>query len=244
MPSLRLIYFFQLTLVCFNSYAITPRHWDYQHSHEWARVSKSCAGNQQSPINIQTKDLKHIDMAFVPVRFSNERFSLKAYDNGHSLGFKFHPKSVHDMVIGNETYQLLSMHFHSHSEHTLDNKYYPIELHLLLSEDGYHITRVVAVLVEEGASHGAIKRLLAQTHSQREVNMSARELNSLLPKKQNCYHYIGSLTTPPCFEGIEWLVFQHPIHLSSDQIKMINAFHRNNFRPLQHRMGRSIKFSH
>ena len=121
-------------------------------------------------------------------------------DNGHTL--QFTPDAAGRTTIGSDAYDLVQFHFHSPSEHTLNGKAYPLEIHFVnRNADGG--LAVVAVFVAEGAANPA--------------------LAALLPEDRHYFAYSGSLTTPPCTEGVRWNVLATPIEASSDQIATLSA---------------------
>jgi carbonic anhydrase len=141
------------------------------------------------------------------------------------------------MAVGDETYALVQFHFHAPSEHTVDGEHFPMEMHFVhQAEDG--ALAVVGVLIEEGARNPSIALLWAQLAAvpgtERTVQIPADFADHVFSgDATGIYHYGGSLTTPPCSEGVQWYVRRTPTQLSRDQIAAFTAVYDHNNRPVQ-----------
>lgn len=202
-----------------------PAHWgDLKPEYE-----KCTSGQQQSPIDLTgavAQDLGDIDFTYRPV-------PLNVVDNGHTVQVNIAPGS--SASIRGESYSLLQFHFHSPSENVVDGKPYPMEMHLV-HEDGHGRLAVVGVFITEGAANDAIgtawQHLPETGHSNAPEGVSVNP-KDLLPDDRAYYHFAGSLTTPPCSEGVNWNVFRSPIELSAEQIANFRKRYPNNARPVQ-----------
>lgn len=210
-----------------------PEHWG-ELSHDYEACGK---GKKQSPIDIskpQKADMKDIDFHYSPTR-------VNILNNGHTVQVNYDSGSY--IEVNGTRYDLLQFHFHTPSEHTVGSKSFDMEMHLVhKSKDG--ALAVVGVLVEEGKENRAYKTVwgnLPEHESPvKTVNVKV-DANDLLPGKKTYYTYSGSLTTPPCSEGVTWLVLTDSVELSADQIEDIHEIMHSNNRPTQPLHGRTVK---
>ncbi len=192
-------------------------HWDYNDQAAWSHVAGLCGtGHEQSPINLSSA----APMAETPDLTPRYLSASGAWvNNGHTL--QFTPGQSNAMLtIGQDAYQFAQFHFHSPAEHTLDRRAYPAELHFV-HRNGAGMLAVVGVFIEEGAENPALAALLAaKPPGQGETHGSTLEvdLNALLPPDRAYFAYAGSLTTPPCTEGVRWNVLRTPLQASAEQI--------------------------
>ena len=145
--------------------------------------------------------------------------------------------------MGGVAYRLDQYHFHSPSEHTVDGKHFPMEMHLVhKSADGK--LAVVGVFIAEGAHNRAFDPVWANLPAQKGVETHYPavkvDVDALLPAARTSYRYDGSLTTPPCSEGVSWIVMTTPIELSSEQVAAFTRLIKDNNRPVQKLNGRTI----
>ena len=154
-------------------------------------------------------------------------------NNGHTIQVNVDRGS--GIVLDGTRYELLQFHFHHGSEHTVGGVRLPMELHLVhRSERG--ALAVVGVLLEEGAANATLTPIWERFP--RRANWAAAlpeafEVAALLPAPRSAWRYRGSLTTPPCTEGVSWIVMTESVTLSAAQIAAFGAIHPRNFRPVQ-----------
>ena len=130
------------------------------------------------------------------------------------------------LTLGGRVYQLAQYHFHSPSEHTVKGKHFPMEMHMVhKSADGR--LAVVGVFIATGRHNQAFEPVWANLPAQKgvETHLPAVkvDVDTLLPAERTAYRYDGSLTTPPCSEGVKWIVMTTPIELSSEQVGSVHA---------------------
>ncbi len=212
-------------------------HWSYEGdggpSH-WGTLSKMftmCAkGKQQSPIDITGAS----DSPSLPsLEFNYKTTPLKIKNNGHAVQIDYEEGS--HLKIGDQTYKLLQFHFHSPSEHKLNGKSFDMEMHLVHRNKLGQLA-VVGVFMKKGAENPFIKKLWELFPKTKDkVNTSKDLVNVLngLPNKKSYYSYSGSLTTPPCSEGVKWMVLETPIEVSGKQIAEFKAVFTDTARPVQ-----------
>ncbi|MFZ2905569.1 MAG: carbonic anhydrase family protein [Cyclobacteriaceae bacterium] len=224
-----------------------PAHWGYAGEDgpgTWATLSPAYAlcgdGKAQSPINIVKTDAKgganwRLDYKTTSLRIAHNEHMDDIIDNGHTIQVTVDEGS--EFSFGDKSYSLKQFHFHTPSEHTLDGEHTPMEMHLVhQGADGS--LAVVAAFIKEGKNPNEnFNKLIANLPNAKgeskhitDVNL---ELKAHLPKDNYAYHYVGSLTTPPCSEGVQWLVLRDPILLTAEQIGAFSSRIGPNNRPTQ-----------
>jgi len=201
-----------------------------------------CGGNSQSPINIvnaeSSEDLKPLFLEYS----TSEKTEI--VNNGHSIQVNYDKGIlvVTDTAYYEGTeYNLAQFHFHCGSENTVDGKQYPMEIHLVHLTENKDIA-VIALFVEEGEKNMFLEDILDNIPEKgiREID-SELDINNLLPQNKSYWTFSGSLTTPPCTEGVKWIVLKTPIQASAKQIeKMASLMPKDNFRPTQKLNDRKI----
>ena len=190
----------------------------------------ACAvGKEQSPIDLpagRTADPIAIEFDYGQTRIAVE-------NNGHTI--QVNPDPGSGIVLNGVRFDLLQFHFHHASEHTVDGKQLPLEMHLVHRNDDGSLA-VVGVLFEEGPVNNTLAPVW--THLPPEpvashVVAGELDLASLLPASRKTWRYQGSLTTPPCTEGVHWIVLAETLSISAEQTAAFGAIYPNNFRPVQ-----------
>lgn len=211
---------------------IGPEHWG-DLSPDYA-IAKS--GHRQSPIDIRgarVGDLK-------PIRFAYRTATVDVVNNGHSIQQDIEPGSW--IAVDGKEFALKQFHFHSPSENTIEGRHAEMEMHLVHeSADGE--LAVVALMIDTGAENAAFAPLwrhLPTEVGQRRTSTATVDVSSMLPAARAYFRFDGSLTTPPCTEGVIWLVLESPIELSGRQIAQFRAIIDGNNRPVQAQYGRPI----
>ncbi len=210
-----------------------PQHWGSLNE-DYAACS---AGRQQSPIDLT--GAVPADLADTPVSY--RAMPLKILNNGHSVQCNAAPGS-HLMLDGTK-YDLLQFHFHHPSEHAIDGRRFGMEAHFVHKSEAGTIS-VLGVMIASGAANKALApvfdHLPMKPAEEREVSGVKVEPAAILPDDRRMFRYFGSLTTPPCSEGVNWIVLKTPVEASPEQIgKFAEAF-PGNARPLQQRFRRFI----
>lgn len=212
-------------------------HWGYvgdrgpQHWGELSPDYRVCGvGRQQSPIDLRDA----VIAAVSPLGIDYRAVPLRLTNTGRTIQVNLEPGNT--LTLDDTTYALKQAHFHHPSEHTLDGVAFPMEVHLVhLSEAGE--IAVLGVFLQAGAEHPALTPVWAAMPS-RSGEMVARPdilINAiaLLPQNSATFRYGGSLTTPPCSERVNWIIFQTPMDASPAQIDQFAALFANNARPVQ-----------
>ena len=220
-------------------------HWGYrgiEGPQHWGLLTKEYAtcetGSKQSPINIQTKNLpRHQET----LKFNYKTSELHEMNNGHTVQISH--KSGCNVALNNRTFKLRQFHFHEPSEHHIDGNKYPMEMHFVHQDEDGQIL-VIAVMMEVGPEHPALKNiwawLPAQVGKESSFPINAN-LREILPENTQHYRYSGSLTTPPCSEGVQWLVLTKPVKVSEQSLQKFLKIIGNNARPVQPLGNRRIE---
>ena len=214
------------------------KHWDYSKNGptHWGEFSKTCAkGNAQSPINIVPGKSVHLNAQYKLHLHEDVHTTAKVIDNGHSI--KVTPKEGGTIELHGETFKLLQFHFHGKSEHTVDGKRYDMVAHLVHQNPETKQLAVIAVFFEEGKNNPVLDNVLSGIDKEIRIDPA-----DLLPADTSHYfHYIGSLTTPPCSENVQWYLLKQPTQASKDQIEAFRKYYVDNERPIQELHNRTIE---
>lgn len=220
-------------------------HWTYSGSEgpaEWGKLEPEYAacstGKNQSPIDI--KDANAQDLPALNFNYSS--VPLNIIDNGHTIQINYAAGST--LTVGDKTYALKQFHFHHPSEEHVNGHGYDMVAHLVHADADGHIA-VVAVLLKKGFSNALIDTLWKNLPSEKEkaVDVPGVTVNvkELLPAAQGYYTFAGSLTTPPCSEGLTWYILKQPVSVSAKQIVTFAKIYPMNARPIQPTNGREVR---
>ncbi len=199
---------------------------------------KSCMlGKRQSPIDIRDG----IAVQLEPIQFDYRPTPFKVLDNGHTVQVNLEPGN--SITVLGQRYELLQFHFHRPSEERINGRQYPMVAHLV-HKDAEGKLAVVAILMDQGVAHPMVQLVwnslpLEKGMEQRSPVMM--DMNLMLPTERLYYTYMGSLTTPPCTEGVLWMVMKQPATLSREQMGVFARLYPMNARPIQPAAGRMIK---
>ena len=221
-------------------------HWEYGGANgpeSWGRMNpefaKCSSGMRQSPIDIRDGIKVELD----PVRFDYRPSGFRVIDNGQTVQVNLDAGNSIE-VIGRR-YELVQFHFHRPSEERIDGKQFEMVVHLV-HKDLEGRLAVVAVLLDRGASQPIVQSVWNNLPLEKGDEVAARatlDLNELLPPERHYFTYMGSLTTPPCSEGVLWMVMKRPVPVSAEQIGVFARLYPMNARPVQSASGRLIKES-
>ena len=199
----------------------------------WGRLDpayQTCSlGGEQSPIDLsraRSAQVDAVEFAYRPSRSTVE-------NTGHSI--QVNPEPGNGIVVGGVRFELEQFHFHHCAEHTIDGVRLPLELHLVHRSEAGSLV-VVGVLFREGPANRALAPVwssLPVAAGPPRAVPDAVDLPALLPELRTSWRYRGSLTTPPCTEGVAWIVLTEPLALSAGQIEAFAAIFPNNYRPVQ-----------
>lgn len=219
--------------------------WDYENT-DWDEIADSeCRSAVQSPVDIVTENI--IEARLATINYEYDPFSMRIVDNGHTIQVFGTENSF--ITVEGKRYQFRQFHFHYPSEHTVDGKQYPMEMHLVHAEEGTSNLVVLGIFLEEAAtSNEFLQKVLSEIPEEEGEEKSTEvqiDLSDYIPPSQEYYTYIGSLTTPPCTVGVDWIIFSQPIAASREQLDTFANYYNNNARPVQplnnRRVLRSMK---
>ncbi len=231
-----------------------PVHWGYGGDvgpATWSTLSPSyamCAeGKHQSPVNIVKTDVKggsnwNLDYSSTSLHIAHTEHMEDIIDNGHTIQVTVDEGSK--LTYNGKAYSLKQFHFHTPSEHTLDGKNQPMEMHMVhQSEDGS--LAVLGVFFKEGkVANPNFEKIIANLPNAKgestHITDTSFELDVFMPSDNFAYHYTGSLTTPPCSENVQWLVLRDMISLTKEQINAFSSRIGPNNRPTQPLNDRTI----
>ena len=194
---------------------------DYCHQGDW----EPQGGQRQSPIDIQISQTETNDtLANIEVNFSETTATF--FNNGQNLQLL----AAGQASFNNRLFNFVQMHFHADSEHRLNGAIFPLEGHFLFQSPSGQLG-VIGVFYQVGEFNPDFEHVLNQyDQGKGEGNFS---VEGLIPKDKSYYHYIGSLTTPPLTEGVEWYVMQTVLEVSAEQVLRFIAIHGRNSRKCQ-----------
>ncbi len=233
-----------LSFLTTSSFANTSVHWGYTghgSPDSWGELSEKyhmCSeGRNQSPVNV----VSSLDADLEPLKVNYSSSSKEVINNGHTI--QVNVESGSSMVVDGISFELKQFHFHTPSENHVDGKSFPLEAHFVhLDKDGN--IAVLALMFEEGKENSALAKVWDKMPA-KEGGKSELKLKdiaqSLLPENRDYVRFNGSLTTPPCSEGVRWLVLKTPVTVSKEQVeKFLHTMHHPNNRPIQPTNARLI----
>ena len=226
--------------------SLLPTHWDYAGSEgpeAWGKMrpefNKCATGTRQSPIDIRGG----IAVDLEPIKFDYRPSAFSVIDDGHTVQVNVEPGN--SITITGRRYELVQFHFHRPSEERIDGRQYDMVAHLV-HKDAEGRIAVVAVLLDRGSAQSIVQTVWNNLPLEKgdEVHAGSRiDLSQLLPDDKRYYTYMGSLTTPPCSEGVLWMVMKQPVPISVEQLAIFSRLYPMNARPIQQADGRLIKES-
>ena len=201
--------------------------------------STCSSGKRQSPIDIRDGISVQLD----PVQFDYKPSNFRVIDNGHTVQVNLSPGN--SIEVMGRRFELLQFHFHRPSEERINGRQFDMVAHLV-HRDLEGKLAVVAVLLDRGSVQPIVQTVWNNLPLEKGEEQPAKamiDLNGLLPAERGYFTYMGSLTTPPCSEGVLWMVMQTPVSISPEQIGIFARLYPMNARPTQSASGRLIKGS-
>lgn len=203
-----------------------PEHWGELDP----KFSACSEGRNQSPIDLSGM----IESDLAPITFSYMPGGDEVLNNGHAIQVNYKPGSA--ITVDGHTFELKQFHFHSPSENTIEGRSFPMEAHFVHADRDGNLA-VVALMFEKGMMNKELEKAWAgmpMMAGDKKTPSGTMDAAALLPMDRDYYRFNGSLTTPPCSEGVRWLVLKHFAPVSGEQIeKFVHAMHHPNNRPVQ-----------
>ena len=221
--------------------------WDYQGPKgplNWGKLDpaySACSkGHEQSPIDIRGA---HLNKGLQPLEFHYLGGAVTEVNDGHTVRVEGNPGSY--IIANGVRYDLIQFHFHHPSEEAVKGKLSDMVIHLVhKSADGKLAVVSVRLLEDVGNPNATLATLWAHLPQKPNTEAKVTEIvnpGGLLPADRNYWTYSGSLTAPPCTEGVRWFVFEQELGLSREQLRAFSILFRINSRPLQDAHGRRIE---
>jgi carbonic anhydrase len=205
---------------------------------KWASLNPdyiTCGkGKKQSPINLTwknpTKKAPRMDFSYTQAQAQTDISTAVP---------KLNFNGANQLLLNGKVYNLEHIEFHSPSEHQLSNNPLSMEIqfvHKAINGGGMAVLSVFAI-------EGRDNSMLNEAWSQFAAGGGTLQLDAskLIPPTKTYYHYSGSLTSPPCTEGVEWIVYNTPMEMSREQIVAFRTQFPANNRPVQPLNGRKVK---
>lgn len=217
-------------------------HWGYEGDvgpRHWATLAPeygACAGAAQSPIDLGDPTVPASSAA----TFDYRPGGAALRHTGHALQLDYEAGSA--VVLDDGRFELKQVHFHAPSEHTIEGRSFPLEAHLVHANRLGQLA-VVSVLFVAGIEGKALALLppaLPAVAGEERALRSSFDAAALLPATHAAFRYDGSLTTPPCTEGVRWVVMQHPVVATPAQLAALARASNGNHRPVQPRNARRL----
>lgn len=219
-------------------------HWTYEGKdgpENWGKLQPEFAtcdvGQNQSPVNIDAT----IDAPLKTLKGIQKMPAKEIVNNGHTIQANF--KEGNMLLLDDTPFQMKQVHFHTPSENTIKGKPYPLEAHFVHVDKKGNLA-VIAVMYKEGKMNAGLEKLWSQMPKEAgaPVPLNTKVSASvLMPENRDYYRFSGSLTTPPCTEGVRWLVLKTPLTVSKEQITAFEeVLHHHNNRPVQPLNGRVV----
>ncbi|PEN69889.1 carbonic anhydrase [Bacillus toyonensis] len=221
--------------------------WSYEGTtgpEQWGELKpeyKMCLnGQEQSPIDIKTEQIKStVDNNPLQINYQPISFSIK--NNGHSIEGKANSSDDY-LTLGGNRYTLKQFHFHTPSEHQFEGKHADMELHLVHQNDQGQLA-VVGIMIKEGQKNEGFAAMWQNLPHRKNIKADVQhtiDIKQILPSDHSSFRYMGSLTTPPCTENVQWIVMKQTIEMSKQQIKVFHKLFPTNNRPVQPINGRAV----
>jgi carbonic anhydrase len=222
-------------------------HWTYDGDtgpHNWGSMKpefNTCdKGQRQSPVHIT--DTEAIPGPAEVLRFDYRPSGGSVVNNGHTIQVDLQGDNT--LYVRGSAYKLVQFHFHHPAEEKVNHKGFSMVAHLVHKNDQGQLA-VVAVLIDPGMANPVVEqvwtRMPLDNHDRVGLTPGLLDMNQLLPVDQRYYQFIGSLTTPPCTEGVLWLVMKQPMTVSREQLKLFAHLFPMNARPTQALNGRLVR---
>jgi len=235
------------TLATVQTAETAPTPWEYSGNRgalNWGTLDpayKTCSqGNEQSPIDIRGA---HLNKALKSIEFHYITGSVTLENDGHTIVAHVNPGSY--MIAGGVRYELQQYDFHHPTEHAVQGKLTEMDVHLLHKSADGKVAIIAVRLVEDRDKPNAVLAML-WPHLPTTAGKTAKVTEmvnpgGILPSDRGYWTYMGSLTRPPCTEGVRWFVFENEITLGREQLRAFSAIFKMNSRPLQGMHGRRIE---
>lgn len=239
----KLILLIVMAFASVTVHADARTHWHYSGAEgpaNWSRLSpefSACTGKNQSPINLAD----FIEADLPQINFNYQAGGNEILNNGHTIQVNYQQGST--IAINGHTFTLKQFHFHAPSENYINGKQYPLEAHLVHADSEGNLA-VIAIMFNEGPTNAALEvdwaKMPGQADSLQPLSPMVSAEN-IVPLNRDYYRFSGSLTTPPCTEGVLWMVMKNQDTASKAQIaRFAKVIGEPDNRPLQATNARAV----
>lgn len=248
-----------LLCLCYASYAVSESpHWNYDDQEIWWALEDTTVpaprsfpyaecgvGQHQSPVDLAEAQFISKPLNLLAAEYGADTITF--FNNGHAVQVNTSIGYSGGLKVGEETLPLIQFHFHEPSEHVINGQHFPAEVHFVhINEDGR--IAVLGVAIEIGEEHPNFQIVLDNTPvvgEERNDNTGIQlDPSAFLPQQDHSnleyFTLAGSLTTPPCSEGVQWYLLADPITISEAQLEQFKSFHSDNARLAQDLNGRAV----
>lgn len=219
-------------------------HWTYageEGPDHWGELSQDFSlcetGTNQSPVDLSSEGVQQGD----ELELQYAGIAENVTNTGHT--FQMNSEDRAEVQYDGTEYELVQMHYHDPSEHTVDGEHAPIEFHFV-NKDAAGNLLVVGILGVEGptgTTNTGFEPFVEEAAQSSDAPVEGDiDLGAMMPASTDHFAYSGSLTTPPCSEGVQWIVMETPVELSHEQIAMLQELYEGNNRPTQALNGRDV----
>jgi carbonic anhydrase len=224
-----------------NDGTVAPApEWNYENTGLWGTYTgdSECNGNAESPINILTAQARKVRLDTFIIHYVPCTWIVK--DNGHTIQVVPDATAGNYILINGVKSMVQQFHFHATSEHKIDGDSTDMELHIVHQDSAGTDLEVLGVLLKKdpaGNDNPFIGQLWSALPAQKNTQTTGQgtiNIADALPaNKTDYFQYTGSLTTPPCSQGVDWIVYRNPVLLSAAQIATFQRLYANNHRPVK-----------
>lgn len=204
---------------------------NYMHQEEWSFV----AGDMQSPINIEPSQTHQITYD-APLKLQYDKTVPYVHDTGRGIEFGLTGPQI---WLNHRPFAPQQGHLHFPSEHTLRGRQFDGELHFVHQAPDGRLGVVAILLQITPQGDTSLKDILAHMPTDEPFQT---DIMALLPESRNYYQYLGSLTTPPLTENVEWYILDEPLAVSSEQLERFKDFYIGNNRDIQPLHTRVVQY--
>ena len=219
-------------------------HWTYEGERgpeTWGDLSadfRACSlGLEQTPIDLKgtiTAQTGLVEASFQPM-------PLTILNNGHTIQVNL--KQSNKLTLNGTEFNVAQFHFHRESEHKVNGESYDMEMHIVHQDPVTSNLVVIGIFLKEGDANPFLEKiwsLMPTVENKESISTDSINLIDAFPSDKKYYTYTGSLTTPPCSQGIDWIIIKEPMEISSEQIKKFSDIHPDNSRPTQPLNNREV----
>ena len=228
---------------------MVSRPWDYEGESgpsAWGKLKPEYStcdlGQRQSPIHILASDA--LTGPAEPLQLNYLPTSGSVVNTGHTIQVDLDPANPDTLTVRGSSYRLVQIQFHHPAETQIDARSFAMEVQLLHRNDKNQLA-VLSILMDPGPANAMINKVWTymplDTQDRVAMPPGSLDILPLLPQDRRYYMYMGSLSTPPCTEGVLWLVLKNQVNLSQDQLRLFTKQFPNNARPAQALNGRVVR---